>query len=193
MRYIDETNVDNEMQYLYSDIDDEIGYSRFYESLSRTKSTIRKLAYFNNWEYFCIFTFDDAITDRYNYTEVSKKIRKFFSNYRQRYSTDFHYNYMIVPSVHSDGAVHFIGMISNAKTLYKAEKLLKNISGELIEVDNTKDYFILPQYNLGFAYINKVVNKNKCGGLMMRRVNNFPYIEKGTRLLYASKGLNKKD
>ncbi|MBQ3008505.1 MAG: hypothetical protein IJD80_02845 [Oscillospiraceae bacterium] len=191
---IEDLNVD--IDFLYNDLINsnnvsEEDYSKLFESLSRTKSNIRKIAKYNDWEYFCVFTIDENNADIYNYELLSQRIRYFLNNYKTRYSSNF--KYVIVPSIHENGTIHFIGMISGATTIYKPEKISKNINGEIEQVDNTPEYYVLPQYRLGHAFITKIRNKNKCGGLMMRRVNNFPFTKKGSRLLYASKGLNKKD
>lgn len=73
-------------------------------SLSRTRRNIRELALCNNFEYFCTFTVNSEMADRYSLDEVQSKIRKVLHKIKRK-NKDF--AYLIITERHKDGAFHF--------------------------------------------------------------------------------------
>lgn len=79
-------------------------------SISRTKKNIRRVAYSGKWKYFCTFTFSMLeVGNRYDYSNVSMYMQKFL---RLVQSKTENLQYLVVPELHSDGAIHFHGLFS---------------------------------------------------------------------------------
>lgn len=78
-------------------------------SLRRTKQTIYDIARMNDWDYFLTFTISDD-NYRYNYSSCKKLVQNWLSNFKQRFCPDL--KYLVVSEYHSDGAIHFHGLIS---------------------------------------------------------------------------------
>ena len=85
-------------------------------SLNRSVHKIYDLARNNVWEWFFTFTLNEnAVSDRTNYTECSKKVCKWFNNIR-RICPDI--KYLIVPERHpTSGAWHFHALVSDCDNL----------------------------------------------------------------------------
>ena len=84
-------------------------------SATRSKNMVYYLARSNVWDWFVTLTLDEKKIDRYDFDEVSKKVRKWFNNLRVRKAPDMYY--LIVPEQHKDGAWHFHGLIGGCDGL----------------------------------------------------------------------------
>lgn len=179
---------------------------RLEESLSRTKRLARELAYCNHWDYFCTFTFDKDKVDRFSLNEVKKKLSKFFHNYVDRHSSDF--KYMVIPEHHSDGAVHFHGLLRNinpkhivvpptiAKRInYTLDDKGRKVGGEVVQVPNTPGYLLWTSYKFGYCNISPVNNHFGASNYILKyitkEVQNADFIGKGDRMILASQGLRR--
>lgn len=85
------------------------------QNASRAKNNIYYLARSNEWEWFVTLTLDEEKIDRYDYDEVSKRVKKWFDNLKQRKAPGMYY--LIVPEQHKDGAWHFHGLIGGCDGL----------------------------------------------------------------------------
>lgn len=166
------------------------------ENLSRARRTIRDYILCNHFDYFCTFTFNSAVVDRYDFKACKKKITKLFNHYKDRCSPDF--RYIIVPEFHKDGAVHFHGMVRGIrpqdfvvpKMIYKRNR----ISGELYTVPNTRGYVDWPYYSqkLGFFSCSRVKNYEKCAVYVSKYITkDLISMELGQRVFMASQHLQK--
>ena len=91
---------------------------------------IYKLACNNKpWDYFVTFTFNSDKVDRYNFSEVSKKLSKWIDNIKQKYGCK-DMGYIIVPEKHKDGAWHFHGLFKNCDNLNFIDSVLKTSKEE---------------------------------------------------------------
>lgn len=91
-------------------MEDSFSYEKnLQDSINRTRSIVYDIVYCNEWTFFATFTFNKEYVDRYNYLEVSAKLRKFLNNYKTRYDKNF--KYLIIPEKHKDGAFHFHGFV----------------------------------------------------------------------------------
>lgn len=123
--------------------------SRMEESLCRSRRLLRDYVLCNKWDLFCTFTFDMAKVDRYDYKECSSVLRKFFNNYKSRYSPNF--RYIVIPEFHKDGAIHFHGFVRGIRPddLYIPKYIQKREDGQLLTVPNTKKYVRWRNYGYG--------------------------------------------
>ena len=80
------------------------------DSLKRSKDKIFDIAFMNSdlWQYMVTLTLDKDKIDRYDKKEINKKLKKWLGHLVERNNV----NYLIIPELHKDGAVHFHGLIS---------------------------------------------------------------------------------
>lgn len=79
-------------------------------SLSRTRRNVRELALCNDFEYFCTFTVNSEMCDRYSLDDVQERITKIFKRIKRNNSQ---FAYLIITEKHRDGAFHFHGLVKN--------------------------------------------------------------------------------
>lgn len=96
------------------------------DSLKRAKGKIFDIALSNEWDYMITLTLDKDKIDRYDKEAIIKPFRKWLNNMVSRYGL----KYLIVPEYHSDGAIHFHGLINESLNLtnsgtYKIPQLKK--------------------------------------------------------------------
>ena len=109
------------------------------ESMRRARAKIKDIALCTPFTHFVTLTLDKEKIDRYNYSDIMKKMRVFLSNAVERKG----FAYIIVPEFHKDGAVHFHG-------LYRSERDM----GEVCSGKKTKagqDIFNLSSWKFGFS------------------------------------------
>lgn len=73
-------------------------------SLSRTRRNVRELALCNDFEYFCTFTVNCEMCDRYSLDDVQERISKIFKKIKRN---NKNFAYLIITERHKDGAFHF--------------------------------------------------------------------------------------
>lgn len=134
-------------------------------SFNRTKQKIYEYARCTKWEKFITLTFNQEKVDRYNFDECSRVARRWLNNQR-RNAPDL--QYLLVPELHKDGAIHFHGLLARTGTMKFTD------SGK-----RTKDKQVI--YNMGAwkygfttaidvynthgvsKYIGKYITKELCG------------------------------
>lgn len=79
-------------------------------SFNRTKQKIYEYSRSAKWEKFITITFNPDKVDRFNYGECSRIVRQWLHNQR-RNAPDL--QYLFVPELHKDGAIHFHGLLAN--------------------------------------------------------------------------------
>lgn len=107
------------------------------DSIKRGIDKIYDIAILNNFDYFVTFTLDKNKIDRYDYSLICSKLKKWLQNAVQRNNA----SYIIVPELHQDGAVHFHGLISGEFDL--ADSGLKTSKNQTI--------YNLNNWKLGFT------------------------------------------
>lgn len=138
--------------------------SDIYHSLNRTKSKIYTYARCVNWEWFVTFTFSSEKTDRYDYDECSRLVRRWLNNQR-RNAPDL--QYLLVPEQHKDGAWHFHGLLANIGKMKFSDSGKKDKKGKKI--------YNMAKWSNGFTtatavtdvykvskYIGKYITKELC-------------------------------
>ena len=79
-------------------------------AVRRAKQNLRDLALCNDMRYFVTLTLDQAVVDRYDMKEITRRLNAWCSNQVQRCGLA----YVLVPERHKDGAVHFHGFVNDA-------------------------------------------------------------------------------
>jgi hypothetical protein len=97
-------------------------------SIRRTKLNIRDYTFCSQFDLFCTFTFK---TDRHDMDKCRAKMSNWLKNQQKRNGK---FEYLIVPELHKDGALHFHG-------------LLKGYTGKLTESGH-KTKYQQPIYNI---------------------------------------------
>lgn len=91
--------------------------SRARENLERSKRRARNAvmdyARCNQMKYFVTFTLDASRVDRYDIDEVMRTASRWLDNRVRRHGLQ----YVLVPELHKDGAIHFHGLVNDAITI----------------------------------------------------------------------------
>lgn len=193
----DRTDYLNREQSIRDKILEEIEKGeKFSQSISRAKRNITDIALCNDFEYFCTFTFNGKVVDRYSMQDCSKRLRKFFNNFKARYAPDF--KYLIVPEYHKDGAVHFHGLCGGfpAGEMQIPETILKRnkFTGELDSVPNTKGYYYWARYDkaLGVFNCSQIKSRNASAFYLQKYVTkDLQKLGKGLSIYMCSKSLKR--
>lgn len=149
-----------------SDCDSETDFkNNQIRSTRRTKQTIYEIARSNNWDYFATFTF---AKDRFDYDKCKKQLRKFFNNFKEQ-KMNKQFEYLCVPELHEDGAIHFHALLQGNLKPYLALKM-----GE-------KCKYVLKPYNLGISEIEPVRNRYRVSNYITK------YVTKGLLVQIANK------
>lgn len=128
-------------------------------SIGRTKRNIVYLSRSNSWDWFVTFTLNPEKVDRYDYSECTKRVRKFLNNLR-RVVPDM--VYIMVPELHKDGAWHFHGLMSNVDGLQFVDSGVKDKQGDTV--------YNMVKYNLGWSTCSKVRESDKAANYIMKYI-----------------------
>lgn len=114
-------------------------------SLSRTRNKITLLSLsFQDWKYFCTFTFDPTKVDRYSYDACSRAMQNFL------HKLSYHYPdvvYIVVPELHADGAFHFHGLFSHDLPVYFVGSFYSGKAKRKVDTYYVNHFF----YDFGFT------------------------------------------
>lgn len=144
-------------------------------SLRRTKQSIYTVARANDWQFFATFTLSDS-TYRYDFLKSCKKLRTWFSNFKQRTCNDL--EYIVVPEFHKDGAVHFHALLQSSTLI----SLLKTRW-----CDRSK--FYLPSYSLGISELEKVKDRYRVSNYICKYITKELQSYSGKHRYFRSQGL----
>lgn len=128
-------------------------------SMRRAKSRVRRLALSNEFRWFVTLTLDPQKVDRYDPTEVVKKLNHWCSNQVKRRGL----RYILVPERHKDGALHFHGFFSDALEAVpsghtdKAGHMIYNFPGWTLGF--TAGIEVYGDYAGAVAYVCKYIGK----------------------------------
>lgn len=154
-----------------------------YVAFKRSKNMIYKLACNNKpWDYFVTFTFNSDKVDRYNFSEVSKKLSKWIDNIKQKYGCK-DMGYIIVPEKHKDGAWHFHGLFKNCDNLNFIDSGIKDKQGRTI--------YNISNYKFGFTTATKLSDIDKAVSYILKYISKdlFGDSLKGKKRYWRSKNL----
>jgi hypothetical protein len=165
-------------------------------NILRAKKVVQELAYCNKFDLFCTFTVDGEKSDRYDLTGCRKRLSQLFNNYKKRYSPGF--KYLIIPEFHSDGAIHFHGLIAGIREgdLIVPDKIPKRnvFTGELEQIPNTKQYRDWPYYSgkMGYFSCSAIKNHEAVSRYIIKYLTkDLEKLPRGQQAYLCSKGLNR--
>lgn len=127
------------------------------ESLRRSKETVRRYAFANEWEWFCTLTFNPEKVDSYNYQECVNKLSVWLNNARRK-EPDM--RYLWVPELHKSGRFHFHGLMSNISSLRLLESGKRDKTGRPI--------YNIGKYRLGWSTATRVSNNQAVAGYLLK-------------------------
>lgn len=154
-----------------------------YVAFKRSKNMIYKLACNNNpWDYFVTFTFNGDKVDRYNFSEVSKKLSNWIDNIKRKYNCK-DMGYIIVPEKHKDGAWHFHGLLKNCDNLNFIDSGIKDNQGRTI--------YNISNYKFGFTTATKLSDIDKAVSYILKYISKDLFGDnlKGKKRYWRSKNL----
>lgn len=125
------------------------------ESIDRAQRRARKAVYDlcgcnPDLDLFCTFTLDAKKIDRYDYSEVYKRLRVWLDNRVRRDGL----KYVLVAEHHKDGAIHFHSLC-NSGALHIVDSGRKDSGGHNI--------YNLPAWKYGFSTAIKCYGKSRAG------------------------------
>lgn len=82
-------------------------YTNF-AGVNHARKTCRDIALLNPFTHFVTLTLDKTKIDRYDISKIKPKLLNWLKNERYRYGLD----YLLIPELHKDGAVHFHGLFT---------------------------------------------------------------------------------
>lgn len=145
-------------------------------SLSRTKRNIRELALCNSFEYFCTFTVNSKMCDRYSLSEVQDKLKKVLHKIKRK---DKEFAYLIITEKHKDGAFHFHGLIKGIDDLYINNNNF--LSSRLFDNE------------LGFNSFSPIKDYSRCCNYMLKYITKQCIKNSHNQIYISSRGLKKAD
>ena len=173
---------------------------RFSQSISRSKARVFELASCNEFKYFCTFTQNKELRDRFDITKFRKDFAQYVRNLNRGRAEEDKIKYLLIPEQHKDGAWHLhgllMGLTNKELTPFKMSdkiplKIKKQIkSGEIVY--NWRNYM----QKFGFFTCTEIKEKGACCRYVTK------YISKdfqsgvrkaGEHLFFASQGLKGRD
>jgi hypothetical protein len=153
----------------------------FYRSVRRSRTHIADLIEMNDFKYFGTLTTSPEKVDRYDDSQVKRKITKSLANMQRI----FRFEYLLIPERHKDGALHFHALFTELP-----EKWLRT-SRRLVDKKGRPLFNLLP-YRLGFSEISRVGNlqatANYCAKYVTKALDES---DKGKKRYWHSNGLKK--
>lgn len=157
-------------------------------SLRRSKTQIADMVLCNDFDFFATFTFDKVKIDRTNVDLCKKAFSKWLENVQRNHGK---FDYLVVPELHKDGAVHFhclfngyTGKLTPATSANTGKPLLRG----------GRPQYNSPTYRLGFANFDPIGNKDKTSSYIRKYITkDFQDALDGKKRYWHSKGLKTPD
>lgn len=159
--------------------DEEKEYEKL-KNLWRIKTKIKDYILSNDFDYFWTLTFK---ADRYDYDLAFQKMGKWLRRMRDKYGK---FDYIMIPELHKDGAIHFHGVTGGLNAVIRDSGV--NHKGS--EVYNCLDW------EYGFTTLTKIRDKEKTASYVTKYVTKEmqnSIVEKGKKKYWCSRGLRKPD
>ena len=174
-------NEKEESSGLFSEVktDEEKEYEKL-KNLWRIKTKIKDYILSNDFDYFWTLTFK---ADRYDYDLAFQKMGKWLRKMRDKHGK---FDYIMIPELHKDGAIHFHGVTGGLNALIVAAGVTHK---------GAKVYNCL-EWEHGFTTKTKIRDKEKTASYVTKYVTKEmqnSIVEKGKKKYWCSRGLRKPD
>lgn len=158
----------------------ELNTERRNDNVKKSKEKIFDIAILNvdKWTHMFTLTINPEKADRFDYIGTGKKICNFWVNMKKRYRVE----YLFIPELHKDGAIHFHGLMS-VGDMPLVDSGKKDESGRSI--------FNIKTYHYGFTTavpIDKGTSEHVCKYITKYITKDM--IKITPRSFYYSQGLN---
>lgn len=147
-------------------------------NLWKIRTKIKDYILCNEFDYFWTLTFD---SDRYNYTVAFEKMGKWLRKMRDKYGV---FNYIMIPELHKDGAIHFHGVTGGLNAVIRDS----GVKHKGVKVYNCTDW------EHGFTTLTKIRSREKTASYVTKYVTKEmqnSIVEKGKKKYWSSRGLRK--
>ena len=149
-------------------------------SMRRIKEQIYNAVHNNKWEFFMTVTFNAQKIDRYNWDEIRKRHSEMLKNLKKRKCPNL--QYIFVPELHKDGAVHF-------------HALLMGVEGLTLRNSGKKDkykrvIYNIDEFNLGFNTLTRIADPSKAGTYITKYITKELVTGLTGKRYWLSRGLN---
>ena len=145
-------------------------------ALWKIKTKIKDYILCNDFDYFWTLTFD---SDRYNYAVAFEKMGKWLEKMRKKYGK---FNYIMIPELHKDGAIHFHGVTGGLNAVVRDS----GVKHKGVKVYNCTDW------QHGFTTLTRVRSKEKTATYVTKYVTKEmqnSIVGKGKKKYWCSRGL----
>ena len=145
-------------------------------NLWKIRTKIKDYILCNDFDYFWTLTFD---TDRYNYAAAFEKMGKWLRKMRDKYGI---FNYIMIPELHKDGAIHFHGVTGGLNAVIRDS----GVKHKGVKVYNCTDW------EHGFTTLTKIRSREKTASYVTKYVTKEmqnSIVEKGKKKYWCSRGL----
>ena len=189
---VDEFNFDNPFNSKNSTFDfesktqEEKEREKEYENLRnlwKIRTKIKDYILSNDFNYFWTITFSPEKADRYDYEKAFKIMSNWLRRMKRKYGK---FDYIIIPELHKDGAIHFHGVTGG---------LNAPIVDSGVKHKGSKVYNCF-EWEHGFTTLTKIRNKEKTASYVTKYVTKKmqnSIVGKGKKKYWLSQGLRKPD
>lgn len=142
----------------------------------KIKTKIKDYVLCNDFDCFWTITFGD---DRYDYEVAFSKMSKWLRKMKDKYGK---FNYIIIPELHKDGAIHFHGVTGG----FKGNIIYSGVKHKKVKVYNCVDW------EHGFTTITKMRSREKCATYVTKyftKEMQNSIVGKGKKKYWSSRGL----
>lgn len=169
---------------------------RFSQSLSRTRARVFELASCNEFSFFCTFTQDEKMRDRFDLKAFREDFTMLIRNLNRARSESEKIRYILIPEQHKNGAWHMHGLLSginenDLREFKLSERIPKNIKDSIRRGVPVYDWL---RYRKKFGYFTctKIENTTACAKYITKYITkdlSATSRENGAHLYFASQGL----
>lgn len=173
---------------------------RFSNSVARSKSRIFELAMCNEFTFFCTFTQDQKMRNRFDLKEFRKDFAQLVRNLNRNRSENNKIKYLLIPEQHKDGAWHMHGLLmgleaSDLREFTLSEKLPERLRKQIAKGKKIYDWTRYRR-SFGFFTCTEIDNKTACSKYITKYISKDlqkTVRDSGEHLFFASQGLKSRE
>ena len=174
---------------------------RFLSSLSRSKSRVFELAICNEFNYFCTFTQDKNLRDRFDLTAFRKDFTMLIRNLNRSRAEDKKIKYILIPEQHKNGAWHLHGLFQNLdidtdlRPFKLSERIPERIKKQIRNGEQVYDWTAYRR-RFGFFTCTKIKDNTAVSKYITKYISkdfSKSVRDKNEHLFFASQGLKSRE